>query len=208
MKKNNRRKLFDNSEAEILPKNLADEILNASDVNSDLNDSSSSEEEETWVPRASRWAKYSRMITDFLRSPETILPFASSLTRYERSLVHRMAKQHNLDHESFGEGKERFITVRKKNIERKFLFNFNVTSKFYLIYLIEIAVCYPPLVHSSFKCLFCGEMFGSKMEEDFHVMNTCTNTWKQILLMILYVIDKFYNKIVSFLSSFNCCLKT
>ena len=116
MKKNNRRKLFDNSEGEIHhAKNLPDEILNASDDNSGLS-SSSEDEDEAWVPRASRWAKYSRIIREFMNSHETILPFSSSLTRYERHLIHRMAEQRNLDHESYGEGKERFITLRKKNV--------------------------------------------------------------------------------------------
>ena len=121
MKKNNCRKLFDNSEAEMnLPNDLAEES-EAFDENSGLDNSSSSEDEEAWVPRASRWAKYSRMIIDFMHSHETILQFASSLTWYERHLVHRIAKQSNLDHESYGEGQDRFITVRKKNIERKFI---------------------------------------------------------------------------------------
>ena len=103
-----------------LPKDLAEES-DASDENSGLETSSSSEDEEAWVPRASRWAKYSSMITDFMHSNKTILPFASSLTWYERHLVHRIAEQRNLDHESYGEGQDRFITVRKKNIERKFI---------------------------------------------------------------------------------------
>ena len=118
MKKNNRRKLFDNSEPEIyLPTNVAEEVLAASDDNSGLDSCSSSEDEDWRIPRATRWAKYSRQISDFLNSHATILPFPSDLTSYERHLIHRMAEQNNLDHESYGEGNDRFITVRKKNVE-------------------------------------------------------------------------------------------
>ena len=81
MKKNNRRKLFDNSEAEIhLPMSIAQEVLDANDANSGLD--SSSDEDEEWVPRATRWAKYSRMIDDFMKSHDIILPFASNMTSY------------------------------------------------------------------------------------------------------------------------------
>ncbi|XP_036619740.1 DNA-binding protein SMUBP-2 [Trichosurus vulpecula] len=54
------------------------------------------------------------MIVDFLESSKTLLEFPVSLNSHDRMLVHQLAEEHGLKHESVGEGKERYISVRKK----------------------------------------------------------------------------------------------
>lgn len=50
----------------------------------------------------------------FLESSEAQLDFPPSLSSHDRMLVHLLAEEHGLQHGSSGEGKERYITVRKK----------------------------------------------------------------------------------------------
>uniref|UniRef100_F7CMA5 DNA-binding protein SMUBP-2 n=1 Tax=Monodelphis domestica TaxID=13616 RepID=F7CMA5_MONDO len=54
------------------------------------------------------------MIVDFLESSKTLLEFPASLNAHDRMLVHQLAEEHGLKHESVGEGKKRYISVRKK----------------------------------------------------------------------------------------------
>ncbi|XP_027712028.1 DNA-binding protein SMUBP-2 isoform X2 [Vombatus ursinus] len=54
------------------------------------------------------------MIVDFLESTRTLLEFPTSLNAHDRMLVHQLAEEHGLKHESIGEGKERYISVHKK----------------------------------------------------------------------------------------------
>ena len=69
----------------------------------------SAENEEEWVPKASRRAKLSKMIRSFMNSSEPMLTFSNALTTFERYLVHRIAHQWQIEHKSYGEGKERYI---------------------------------------------------------------------------------------------------
>ncbi|KAM8968612.1 DNA-binding protein SMUBP-2 [Sarcophilus harrisii] len=55
-------------------------------------------------------------IVDFLESSETLLEFPASLNSHDRMLVHQLAEEHGLKHESVGEGKKRYISVRKKGV--------------------------------------------------------------------------------------------
>ncbi|XP_068963279.1 DNA-binding protein SMUBP-2-like, partial [Petaurus breviceps papuanus] len=55
-------------------------------------------------------------IVDFLESSETVLEFPASLNAHDRMLVHQLAEEHGLKHESVGEGKERYISVHKKGV--------------------------------------------------------------------------------------------
>ncbi|XP_074129809.1 DNA-binding protein SMUBP-2 [Sminthopsis crassicaudata] len=55
-------------------------------------------------------------IVNFLESSETLLKFPTSLNSHDRMLVHQLAEEHGLKHESVGEGKRRYISVRKKAV--------------------------------------------------------------------------------------------
>nr|XP_020826557.1 DNA-binding protein SMUBP-2 isoform X2 [Phascolarctos cinereus] len=54
------------------------------------------------------------MVVDFLESTRTLLEFPASLNAHDRMLVHRLAEEHGLKHESVGAGKKRYISVCKK----------------------------------------------------------------------------------------------
>ena len=69
----------------------------------------SDDDEEEWVPKASRRKKFSKMIRSFMNSSEPMLTFSNALTTFERCLVHRIAHQWQIEHQSYGEGKERYI---------------------------------------------------------------------------------------------------
>ena len=107
MKKNNNREFFDDAEDAIV-KITSDEGLEEDDSKPDTSD-----DEEEWVPKASRRAKYSKMIRKFMNSSETMMTFSNALTTFERCLVHRIAHQWQIEHQSYGEGKERYIVVWK-----------------------------------------------------------------------------------------------
>ena len=63
----------------------------------------------------SRRAKYNKIIRKFVNSTENVLEFSPKLTKIERTWVHQIATQWKvLNHESFGEGKDRYIVVSKK----------------------------------------------------------------------------------------------
>lgn len=50
----------------------------------------------------------------FLESSEAQLDFPPSLSSHDRMLVHLLAEEYGLQHGSTGEGKERYVSVRKK----------------------------------------------------------------------------------------------
>uniref|UniRef100_A0A8C5LCH1 DNA-binding protein SMUBP-2 n=1 Tax=Jaculus jaculus TaxID=51337 RepID=A0A8C5LCH1_JACJA len=55
------------------------------------------------------------LIAEFVASEETKLEFPTSLNSHDRLLVHQLAEEHGLRHDSAGEGKARRITVRKRS---------------------------------------------------------------------------------------------
>ena len=76
MKENNSRDFFDDSEAVIRKVTSAD-ALEEEDSKPDNSD----DDEEEWVPKASRRAKFSKMIRS-LNSTETMLTFSNALTKH------------------------------------------------------------------------------------------------------------------------------
>ncbi|XP_043829131.1 DNA-binding protein SMUBP-2 isoform X2 [Dromiciops gliroides] len=54
------------------------------------------------------------MILDFVESGKTLLEFPPSLNAHDRMVVHQLAEELGLKHESVGEGKKRYICVRRK----------------------------------------------------------------------------------------------
>ncbi|XP_062973117.1 DNA-binding protein SMUBP-2 [Elgaria multicarinata webbii] len=55
-------------------------------------------------------------ILEFLDSSETQLDFPPSLNAHDRLLIHQLAEEYGLQHVSMGEGRERYISVRKKAV--------------------------------------------------------------------------------------------
>lgn len=89
MKENNSHDFFDDSEAVISKVTSADAL-----EEEDSQPYTTDDEEEEWVPKASRRAKFSKMIWSFMNSTEkTMLTFSNALTTFERCLVHRIAHQ-------------------------------------------------------------------------------------------------------------------
>ena len=84
-------------------------VTSADALEEDSKPDTSDTEEEEWVPKASRRAKFSKMIRSFMNSSEPLLTFSNALTTFERCLVHRIAHQWQIEHKSYGEGKERYI---------------------------------------------------------------------------------------------------
>lgn len=173
MKKNNSREFFDDAEDAIATITSA-EAMEEADSNPDTSD-----DEEEWVPKASRRAKYSKMIRNFMNSTETMLTFSNALTTFERCLVHRIAHQWEIEHQSYGEGTERYIVVWKPenrqgklpliNISLNSVLSFVATTSAPAESAASAATC-------SYRCLFCGESFNSKQAETDHVMTSCENT--------------------------------
>ena len=60
-----------------------------------------------------------KTLTSFKESSDCAYCFPASLSSYERRLVHELAEKLDLNHESQGEGNERFIEVRKRLEGRK-----------------------------------------------------------------------------------------
>ncbi|XP_075611770.1 DNA-binding protein SMUBP-2 [Balearica regulorum gibbericeps] len=58
--------------------------------------------------------RFKAMLVAFLESSELQLDFPPSLSSHDRMLVHLMAEEHGLQHVSTGEGRNRYISVRKK----------------------------------------------------------------------------------------------
>ncbi|XP_075019777.1 DNA-binding protein SMUBP-2 isoform X2 [Calonectris borealis] len=58
--------------------------------------------------------RFKAMLVAFLESSETQLDFPPSLNSHNRMLVHLMAEEYGLQHASTGEGRDRYISVRKK----------------------------------------------------------------------------------------------
>ena len=104
MKEINSRDFFDDSEA-VISKVTSADALEEEDSKPDTSDT----EEEEWVPKASRRAKFSKNIRSFMNSSKPMLTFSNALTTFERCLVQRIAHQWQIEHKSYGEGKERYI---------------------------------------------------------------------------------------------------
>ena len=104
MKEINSRDFFDDSEA-VISKVTSADALEEEDSKPDTSDT----EEEEWVPKASRRAKFSKIIRSFMNSSKPMLTFSNALTTFERCLVHRIAHQWQIEHMSYCEGKERYI---------------------------------------------------------------------------------------------------
>uniref|UniRef100_A0A669QK06 Immunoglobulin mu DNA binding protein 2 n=1 Tax=Phasianus colchicus TaxID=9054 RepID=A0A669QK06_PHACC len=60
--------------------------------------------------------KFKAVLEAFLESGKTQLDFPSSLSPHDRMLVHLLAEEHGLQHVSIGEGTDRYISVRKKEL--------------------------------------------------------------------------------------------
>ncbi|XP_074442764.1 DNA-binding protein SMUBP-2 [Larus michahellis] len=58
--------------------------------------------------------RFKATLVAFLESSETQLDFPPSLNSHDRMLVHLMAEEYGLQHLSTGEGRDRYISVRKK----------------------------------------------------------------------------------------------
>ncbi|NXH95808.1 SMBP2 protein, partial [Pachycephala philippinensis] len=58
--------------------------------------------------------RFRAMLVAFLASSEAQLDFPASLNSHERMLVHVLAEEYGLQHLSSGEGRDRFISVRKR----------------------------------------------------------------------------------------------
>ncbi|XP_010074120.1 PREDICTED: LOW QUALITY PROTEIN: DNA-binding protein SMUBP-2-like, partial [Pterocles gutturalis] len=58
--------------------------------------------------------RFKAMLVAFLESSEPQLDFPPSLNSHDRMLVHLLAEEYGLQHGSSGEGRERYISVRKK----------------------------------------------------------------------------------------------
>ncbi|NXW44675.1 SMBP2 protein, partial [Nyctiprogne leucopyga] len=58
--------------------------------------------------------RFKAMLVAFLESSESQLDFPPSLSSHDRMLVHVMAEEHGLQHLSTGEGRSRYLSVRKK----------------------------------------------------------------------------------------------
>ncbi|KAM7109002.1 DNA-binding protein SMUBP-2 [Ciconia maguari] len=58
--------------------------------------------------------RFKAMLVAFLESSETQLDFPPSLNSHDRMLVHLMAEEYGLQHVSTGEGRDRYISVCKK----------------------------------------------------------------------------------------------
>ena len=76
MKEINRRDLVDDSEAVI------SKVTSADALEEDSKPDTSDTEEEEWVPKASRRAKFSKMIRSFMNSSEPMLTFSNALTKH------------------------------------------------------------------------------------------------------------------------------
>lgn len=62
-----------------------------------------------------RTEHFRAMIEGFVASKESQLEFPASLSSHDRLLVHQIAEEHGLRHDSTGEGKARHITVSRKS---------------------------------------------------------------------------------------------
>ncbi|NWY53210.1 SMBP2 protein, partial [Chionis minor] len=58
--------------------------------------------------------RFKAMLVAFLEGSETQLDFPPSLSSHDRMLVHLLAQEYGLQHVSTGEGRDRYISVRKK----------------------------------------------------------------------------------------------
>uniref|UniRef100_G1KP53 Immunoglobulin mu DNA binding protein 2 n=1 Tax=Anolis carolinensis TaxID=28377 RepID=G1KP53_ANOCA len=61
-----------------------------------------------------RLCKHKAKILEFLDSSESQLEFPPSLNAHDRLLIHQLAEEYGLQHLSLGEGKERYISIRRK----------------------------------------------------------------------------------------------
>ncbi|KYO41590.1 DNA-binding protein SMUBP-2 [Alligator mississippiensis] len=59
-------------------------------------------------------AKFKAMLVDFLESSKAQLDFPPSLNSHDRMLLHQMAEEYGLQHVSTGEGRQRYLSIRKR----------------------------------------------------------------------------------------------
>uniref|UniRef100_A0A7M4ESU9 Immunoglobulin mu DNA binding protein 2 n=1 Tax=Crocodylus porosus TaxID=8502 RepID=A0A7M4ESU9_CROPO len=59
-------------------------------------------------------AKFKAMLVDFLESSKAQLDFPPSLNSHDRMLLHQMAEECGLQHASTGEGRQRYLSIRKR----------------------------------------------------------------------------------------------
>ncbi|XP_076044984.1 DNA-binding protein SMUBP-2-like [Oratosquilla oratoria] len=76
-------------------------------------------QEEQEERNVHRRAEFEAQIKEFIFSREIQLVFPPDLNSYERRLVHEIAEEHKLKHESTGEDKARHIVVSKKNVKEE-----------------------------------------------------------------------------------------
>ena len=62
-----------------------------------------------------RKSEFEILVDEFLAKGEASMDFSSELNASDRRLVHEIAENYNLSHESIGEGKERFIRISRQN---------------------------------------------------------------------------------------------
>ena len=63
---------------------MISKVTSADALEEDSKPDTSDTEEEEWVPKASRRAKFSKMIHSFMNSSEPMLTFSNALTTFER----------------------------------------------------------------------------------------------------------------------------
>ena len=61
-----------------------------------------------------RRKEFVQRLNNFLESTECSMTFSSDLNSFERRLVHEISEELNLEHESIGEGKSRYISISKR----------------------------------------------------------------------------------------------
>eukprot|EP01102_Stenamoeba_stenopodia_P002119 TRINITY_DN1188_c0_g1_i2.p1 TRINITY_DN1188_c0_g1~~TRINITY_DN1188_c0_g1_i2.p1 ORF type:complete len:351 (-),score=74.20 TRINITY_DN1188_c0_g1_i2:107-1159(-) len=65
--------------------------------------------------RQSKQNEFQQMLIDFQNSAETVLEFPATLTSQQRSVIHNIAEDLNLGHDSTGRGASRHIVITKRS---------------------------------------------------------------------------------------------
>lgn len=60
--------------------------------------------------------EYEAVVDSFIKSSKKMYTFPSKLNAYERSIIHAICKEFNIQHESQGEGKNRHMVIQKKSV--------------------------------------------------------------------------------------------
>ena len=74
------------------------------------------EEEQTEKDNQKK-VELTKVIEDFIASDKKVHAFSSNLNSHDRLVVHEIAESFDLIHESKGEGKQRQVLVKKKNVK-------------------------------------------------------------------------------------------